>query len=244
MATKKTKSTAKKVVRKTKSVARLSKDLDPAVGYDNETATTSVGDVSGVTATQNNFSLARKAFVLGIFVIFIAVLLYKNKSILFVAKINNRPITRLELDQRLVARYGSAMIDEMVSEQLIKDEGSAKQIKVSASEVDSKIDEITKRLGANVNINDLLSQQGMTMADLRRQIELQLLVEKLTVGLVNVSDAEITEYIDKNKATMTATDEAGTRKEALDTLASQKKGEAIQKWFTDLKAKAKITKYI
>jgi len=179
-----------------------------------------------------------------IFIVFLFFIANKNRNLFFAATVNGRPITRLELDQRMVSRYGQATTEEIISEVLIRDEANKKGLKVTAAEVDTKIAEITKNIGANGNLVDLLAQQGMTMTDLRSQIELQLLVEKLTVGLVNVSDREVTDYLDKNRSSFSATSEAELRTEAMDSLVSQKRGESLQKWFNDLKSKAKITKYL
>lgn len=194
------------------------------------------------TSNMNNNGLK---LVLGlvILVLIVGSLVYIKRGSIMAARINNSFISRWDLDRRLETQYGQPVVEQMISEQLIFDEGAKKQIKVSQSEVDAKITQITSQLGGQVNINDLLAQQGMTMADLRKQVEVQLLVDKLTVGLVNVSDQEITDYIDKNRSSMTATDEGTLKKEALDTLAAQKKSEAVQKWFSDLKSKARIVKY-
>ena len=200
-----------------------------------------MSDQPSMTTVSNS----KVRVVLGIIVLLlvVGVIAYLKRGSFLAARINNSVITRWNLDQRLEAQYGQSVVEQMISEQLIFEEASKKQIKVTPAEIDAKIGEITKQLGGQVNINDLLAQQGMTMTDLRRQVEVQLLVEKLTVGLINVSDQEITDYIDKNRSSMTATDEASLKQEALDALAAQKKSTAVQKWFADLRAKTRIVKY-
>ena len=89
-----------------------------------------------------------------------------------------------------------------------------------------------------------MAQQGDTVEDFRHRVELQLLLEKLTAGQVQVSDTEITDYIDKNRASMTATDEAGLREEAKATLTSDKQNTVLRQYFAEIKSKAKVLKFL
>ncbi|MBI3559213.1 SurA N-terminal domain-containing protein, partial [Candidatus Gottesmanbacteria bacterium] len=160
------------------------------------------------------------------------------------ATVNNRPVWRWDLENRLIARFGSQTIDELVSESLIKQAAAKNNVTVGKTEIDNKVSEIEKSLAGKITLKDALAQQGMTVDDFRRQVELQLTLEKLTASSVVVSDKEVADYIDKNRATLTATDEAGMKDEARKILAAGKQGTVLRDYFTNLRSQAKIIKYL
>lgn len=184
---------------------------------------------------------------IGVLLVVVAILgflLYQNKQIFVVASVNGQPVWRWELDAKLTSRYGSQTLDEISSELLIHQAAQSKGITVTQAEVTQKVSDIEKSLQGKTTLADALTQQGMTMTDLRNQIELQALMEKMNTAPVTVSDQEIADYIDKNKSFLTATDEAGMKAEATKAVSDSKKTQALQTLFADLKAKAKISKFL
>ncbi len=93
-----------------------------------------------------------------------------------------------------------------------------------------------------MKLDDLLKYQGMDKADFEHQISLQLTVEKILGKEVEVTDAEVAEFIEKNKETMVATEEAAMKGEAREALTSQKINEKIQPWFAKLKETTKVVR--
>ena len=185
-----------------------------------------------------------KYFILGVLILVLAVLLWKNKGWVVAATVNNRPVWRWDLENRMVARFGSQTVDELVSESLIKQAAAKNNVTVSKTEIDNKVAEIEKTLAGKITLKDALAQQGMTVDDFRRQVELQLMLEKLTASSVVVSDKEVTDYIDKNKATLTATNDADLKMEARRILVTGKQGTVLRDYFTNLRSQAKILKYL
>lgn len=185
-----------------------------------------------------------KYFVLGIIVLVLSAFLWKNKGWVVAATVNNRPVWRWDLESRMVSRFGSQTIDELVSESLIRQTAAKNKVIISKIEVDNKVSEIEKSLAGKITIKDALAQQGMTIDDFRRQVELQLMLEKLTASSVAVSDKEIQDYIDKNKSTLTATDEAGLKEEVRKILLAGKQGTVLRDYFTNLRSQAKILKFL
>lgn len=185
-----------------------------------------------------------KYFILGVVVLVLAVLLWKNKGWVVAATVNNQPVWRWDLEKRLVGQFGNQTVDELVSESLIKQATAKNNVTVSKTEVDNKVAEIEKTLAGKITIKDALAQQGMTIDDFRRQVELQLMLEKLTASSVVVSDKEIQDYIDKNKSTMTATNDADLKIETRKILSAGKQSAALRDYFTNLRSQAKILKYL
>lgn len=177
--------------------------------------------------------------VLGLGAIFIS-----NKGLLVAAIVDGKPIFRWELNSVLVSRFGKQTLEGMVSERLIGEAAAKAGVSVSQADIDAKTKALVESLGSGMTIDQLLQYQGMSRADFDSQLKLQLTVEKLLGRDVTVTDDEVTNYIATNSATLTATDEAGLKKEARDVIMSQRVNEKLQPWFTQLKAKAKILRFL
>lgn len=177
-------------------------------------------------------------------VLALSAILLANKGLIVAGVVDGRPIFRWQLDKTLMNRYGQQTLEGMVSEELIAGEARKQGVKITQSEITAKQDEILKSLGGNVKLEDLLKYQGITKADFDNQIKLQLTVQKILGKNVEVSETDIDNYIASNSATLTATNPGELRKEAKQAILDQKVGALIQPWFTELKAKAKILRFV
>lgn len=185
-----------------------------------------------------------KMVVLLAVLLILGILLVKNKNLFVVASVNGSPVWRWTLEQKLVSRYADQTIDEITSEVLIAQAAKSKGVTATTAEVSQKIADIEKSLNGKVTLKDALSQQGMTLEDLQNQIKLQILMEKMTEGQVVVSDQEISDYLENNKSLLVATEEGLMKEEAKKAVVDSKKSATLRQFFTDLKAKAKISKYL
>lgn len=185
-----------------------------------------------------------KFVVLFAVLVIFGLLLVKNKSLFVAATVNGRPVWRWTLESKLVSRYGDQTLDEITSEVLIQQAAESKGITATSVEISQKITDIEKSLSGKIALKDALAQQGMTMEDLRSQIKLQILMEKMTASQITVSGQEIVEYLEKNKSLITATETGAMNEEAKKALTDSKKNTLLRQLFADLKAKAKISKYL
>ncbi len=177
-------------------------------------------------------------------IVVVAFFLWKNKSLVVVALVNGRPIDRLTFESRLVNNFGKQTLDELINEQIILQAGQKKGIQVSEKEIADKITEIDKSLGGKISLTDALASQGLSLDEFRSQIRLQLTLEKLAGTNFTASDQELTSYIDQNKGSMTATDEAGLKAEATNAIISQKRNTALRTLFSNLQSQAKVTRFL
>lgn len=177
--------------------------------------------------------------ILGLIAIFVS-----NKGLLVAAVVNGRPIFRWQLTRVLTSRFGGQTLESMISQALIDAEARKAGISVSGEEIVKKESDLVKSLGGNVSIDDVLKYQGMTKADFEDQLRLQLTVEKLLGKDITITDADIDTYIATNESTLTATTEAELREEAKQAIFSQQVNDKLQTWFTDLRSKAKILRFL
>ena len=142
-------------------------------------------------------------------------------------------------------RFGSQVLDNIINERLILAATRQKGLFITDSEINDRIKQIETRLDGQTSIDDALKLQGMTKQDLRRQLEIQIAIDKLFEKESTVSGSEIEDYIGKNKEIMnTSTDTAKLREDVKSTLQQQKTAEAFDKWFQEIRQSAKINKYL
>lgn len=195
-----------------------------------------------VTMRRGMWSPRVRRLALLLFVLLVGFFLVKRGYVV-AAMVNGQPIFRWDLNSQLATRFGQQTLESMITEKLIADAAVKEGIVVGQTDIDAKVAGITATLGPNVNLEQLLQYQGMTRTDFEHQIRLQLMVEKVLGKDVTVEESEITTFVQNNRETMTATDEASLREEARVSLVSQKTSEKMQPWLMELRDKATITKF-
>lgn len=175
-------------------------------------------------------------------IIVISLLLFLVQRQFIVATVNGRPISRIDLIKELEKKDGKAVLETLVTEQLILQEAEKRKITILDTDVKGEIANIEKSVSEQgQNLDALLSQQGMTRSDLLKQVKIQLLLKKMAGGNITVTDKEINDYLEKNKDSIPQGTDPATLKPRIKTqLVQQKTSDKIQKLISDLQAKAKI----
>lgn len=186
---------------------------------------------------------------IGIFLalILLGYFLYLNKNFFLAGSVNGQMIFTSELNQKLKERYGNQVLEELINEKIVMSEASTKKIIITEKDIDKKVAELEKNLGGKASIEDLLREQGLTNEEFRKQIYIRLTVDKILEKKVNVTVKEINDYIAKNPEeinNVNATDSAAQIKYTKDLLSQQEMSAEFEKWFNDLRTKAKIQRYL
>lgn len=195
-------------------------------------------------APQPARSFPLKKVALVVIILGLAAVFMSNKGLLVAAMVNNRPIFRWQLNKVMTARFGAQTLDSMISQALIDEEARKAGVTVAGSDIAKKESDLIASLGGSVSIDDVLKYQGMTKADFEDQLRLQLTVEKLLGKDITITDADVAAYIASNQATLTATDEAGLKEEARQAIFSQEINAKLQTWFTEIKSKANVLRFL
>jgi len=174
----------------------------------------------------------------------LSALFLANKSLLVAAVVDGRPVWSWELNRVLVDRYGKQTLEGMISERLIASEANKQNVIVSQGDINSREEEIVKGLGNGMPLEELLKIQGLSKDEFDRQITLQLTVQKILGKDLVITQDDIDMFIASNRATLVATEEATLRSEAKQAILDSKIGEKLQPWFNELKAKAKILRFL
>jgi foldase protein PrsA len=159
-----------------------------------------------------------------------------------VATVNGKPITRLAYWQNLEKLDKKQTIKQMANEALVYQEAAKKNITVTQAEIDTEIASVEAQIKAQGQTLDAaLAAEGLTKADLIKQVKIQKMVEKLANPVVNITQAEIDAYLTQNKSLLPTT----YTKEQLQALAKTQlandaKNTAIDAWFAALQKASTI----
>ncbi len=187
--------------------------------------------------------IVTKPLVVSLAILVIALgLIFTLKNQFIVAWVNGQPVTRLELISELEKTSGKKTLDYLVTKTLIFQEAKKENVTVTDTEMNTQLkslkDNITK---SGQNYQALLDAQGITEDQLKEQIKIQKMVDKMAGKGITVTDAEVTDYINKNKDQLPKT---ATAEELItqvkNQLLQQKISDKTQTWLKALRDKAKI----
>ena len=235
MATKKKEisSTNKKVSKKVKSTSG---------GKTSIKKTGKVPSESKTSKKESQNIMKSKKYIAFVVILIIAGILYLLRGQYLAAMVNGIPITRFTVLQKLEDQSGQQILDQLVSESLIKQEARQLNVNVRESDIDAEIAEIQENIEKQgQNLQDLLAFQGMTMEDLRGRIDTQLTLEKLLEDRVTIEQSEVDDFI-KQSANSLPEDMSTEEIEELarDQLVQSKLQSEIQKYLQELKDSADI----
>ncbi|HUT74641.1 MAG TPA: peptidyl-prolyl cis-trans isomerase [Armatimonadota bacterium] len=119
-----------------------------------------------------------------------------------VVVVNGESITREALAHRLLdlGTTWQAPLEEMVNETLLFQESRKQGITVSEAELDQRVASIRKKLGTEDDLARYLASQELTEPGLRNKLRVKFLVEKMLGAKATVTDGEVKDIYEKNKA--------------------------------------------
>ncbi len=147
-----------------------------------------------------------------------------------VATVNGDKITKDMLYDELVGAGGTQTLDGMISETLVNQEADKKGIKVTKDDIEKEKNFIKKNYGDDAAFEQALLQNGLTMEEFEKQMDMQVKLRKLIEPDVKVSDDDVKKYFDENKASF---DTAEQVKASHILVATKEEADAILKQLKD-----------
>lgn len=196
------------------------------------------------TSFQTRPIFTRKYLLILIAFIFLVVLVSLNKSWFVVALVNGRPITRFTLDRTLVKNFGTQTLENMISDELVRQEIAKQNVVVSSQEVDQDIARISAGLPSGITLDQALQFQGIDLNEFKEQEKMRLSVDKLLASQITVSDKEVDSYLATNSAQFKNATPAAAKTSARSILERQKESAAFTSWFSDLRQKGKVLNFL
>jgi len=115
-----------------------------------------------------------------------------------VVTVSGTSISHADFDKKLEASpAGKQVLTQLVQQAMVTQYGKDQNIVISDDDVSKKEAEIKARYPAG-QFEQILAQQGLTEADVQQILRQQLIMQKAVAPQVNVTDAEITAFFNKN----------------------------------------------
>ncbi|QHT60600.1 peptidylprolyl isomerase [Paenibacillus lycopersici] len=143
-----------------------------------------------------------------------------------IGSVNGVSITKQELYDQMVKLGGTQTMDNLIQEELIKQEADKAGIKITDADIDKEIDSIKKQFPTEADFESALTQNGLTLEDLRAQTPMQLSIRKILEPQAKVTDKDIEDYFNQNKASF---DQAEEVKASHILVATKEEADAILK---------------
>ena len=174
-----------------------------------------------------------------VLVLLVGILFIFKKELFVAGSVNGRFITTPEFYNHLVKAGGADAFDSIVREIIVKQEAQKRGFVATSEDVDKKVAEIEKRLGGKEAFSQALSTNNTSIEELRKQLTIQALVEKILEKEVQVSDSEVAKYMKDNKVET----KGRSKEEVREELKLRKLNEKFPSWFEEVKNLARIQKF-
>ncbi|GGF92624.1 peptidylprolyl isomerase [Paenibacillus abyssi] len=155
----------------------------------------------------------------------------KAESSEAVATVNGVAIGKDKLYDALVGQGGTAALENLITEELIRQEAEKANVTVSESDIDGEIGKIRVDYPSDEEFQSVLQQNGLTEEVLRKQIKIQLEMRKVLEPQIQVTDEELQQYYDQHKDSLGTPEQVqashilvGTQEEAEQILEELKQG--------------------
>lgn len=134
--------------------------------------------------------------VLAATAIFIIMGFTEDKS---VASVGDAEITKEALYDEMVASAGAATLDAMISNEVVNQEADKAGIEVTEEELEAEMTVYEESYGGAEALEQALTASGMSIADLKEEMETYLKIEKIIGPDIEITDEQIQTYFEENK---------------------------------------------
>ena len=115
----------------------------------------------------------------------------------YIAMVNGEPIEAKRYVEMLEPMYGSDAINQLVGQMLLEQAIEEYEIDIDGL-VEDEINGITEELGGEYYLGYFLQQNGITEAELRENMRVELALKEIAIKDVVVSDDEVEEYFESH----------------------------------------------
>ncbi|HZH61266.1 MAG TPA: peptidylprolyl isomerase [Metabacillus sp.] len=132
-------------------------------------------------------------------VVAIAVFIFLLTRSEVVAKVGSESLTKDDLYTFFVEQNGEAALDTLITKNLINQEVEKENITVTSEEIDAELQELIDSYGGEETFEQQLTASGLTQADIKEDIEVNLQIEKILEPQIEITEEEMQTYFDENK---------------------------------------------
>ena len=134
-----------------------------------------------------------------------------------VAEINDVEISKDEFYNYLVQQNGPEVLEALILEKMVLMELESNGLEISDKDIDEEYNSMVEAYGGEAAFQEALVYYGFTADSVRKNIQLNLAIEKLMEPYVEITDDEILEYYNANKDTLGVPKQVSARHILVDT---------------------------
>lgn len=116
-----------------------------------------------------------------------------------VAAVGDTEITKEALYDKMVASAGAATLDAMISNEVVNQEADKADVKVTQEELDAEMAVYEESYGGAEALEQALASSGMSIDDLKEEMETYLKVEKIVGPDIEITDEQMSAFFEENK---------------------------------------------
>jgi foldase protein PrsA len=129
--------------------------------------------------------------------IIISVFLLKDDV---VAKVGSETVSKEELNELLVEKYGTAALDTLITNKMIELESKKEKVTITNEEKAFELQALIDTYGGEEAFNSALEENGLKKADIEKEVNQYITIKKLLEPRIKITDEEIKAYFEENKA--------------------------------------------
>lgn len=188
----------------------------------------------------------KSTLIIAIIILLVGAFLYFGRGFIVAAVVNGQPISRIALVQEAEKQSGKQALAGLIRNILVEQEAGKQNVTITEKQIDDQIKTVETNLSKQgQNLDQMLTLEGMTRADLRKVIRLDLLVTKMVEKNIKVSEKEVNDYIEKNRDILPKDQSANElKKTVLERLKQQQLSQKAQEWLAGLEKNAKVVKFV
>ncbi len=208
----------------------------------NTTVTESVSE-KPKTIKPKGIKIKVRTLVIAVAIALILGLMYWKKGEFIVATVNGQPISRLEVLSQLEKQYAGQVLQNIITQEMVKQEAQKLGVTVSDEEVQAELDKIDQDfIAQGSSLEEALTLQGLKLEDVKEGFSTQLLIQKIVgANVAEVTDDETKTFIEANELGEATPELIAQTK---DQLQQQKVYQESQLWLQQIRDSANINYYL
>lgn len=156
-----------------------------------------------------------------------------------VATVNGVEISKDQLYEGMESSMKRSALDQMIMEELVNQEAVKQNIEVTESDIEQEIADLEKSFGSRAKLEEALTANSMTMEELREDINMNQLLIKLLEPQTTVTDEQVKEIFDNNKASFDTPEQV---RASIITVATEEEANDVIKQLNEGKDFAELAK--
>ena len=116
-----------------------------------------------------------------------------------VASVNGEDITKDELYELMVKQNGKQALDSLISQKVIELEAKKQKIAVSDEDIQKEMEKYYQAYGSEAEFNQALEMGGYTLDDVKKELVLNLKINKLLEPRIKITEEDSKTYFEENK---------------------------------------------